>query len=246
MKKLVVLALVLALMSGLVSCSVYSDPDIAAEYLVPFAEAGTRWNEISLLEEDGYGRKLYSYESAADGMYNVLSDYTAEVNKSMYFYIICQKKTNSAVYCYEDVCYVYTPSLEADNTDRISELKRDNDWNLELNEEKMTAYSRSLFDEKVAGYLKPSEKNDAVKALEHSIGYNLDKYYIDVIFTANGDPIFILREVTEWSTYEDVAVFGKNYVFVVNEENECVYSVLSDNPEDWREQIAKFRGEILE
>ena len=74
---------------------------------------------IEVLEEDGYGRKLFTFT----GLDN---------NKAI---LICQKSDTSKSYYYEDKNYLQVNTFEIDN-DVLADLKEKNDWNkpLKVNE----------------------------------------------------------------------------------------------------------------
>lgn len=81
---------------------------------------------VSLVEEvetDGYGRILFTYC----------------VNYEEYpigAYVICQKRDDDFVYYYEDQCVVMAPTLEEISVQALEDLKKQNDWNQEFQEEK--------------------------------------------------------------------------------------------------------------
>ena len=74
-----------------------------------------------VLERDTQGRILFSYETTS-----------CITNNWEQAYVICQRSDPSAVYFYEDICYI----LAADTAD-LEVLKTANDWNKPLNEEKL-------------------------------------------------------------------------------------------------------------
>ena len=75
-----------------------------------------------IIETDSYNRTLFAYE-AFNHIENVLKTYL----------VICQQATSKNVLFYEDICYIsYT-----EETELISELKNNNDWEKPLNQSKM-------------------------------------------------------------------------------------------------------------
>ncbi len=84
--------------------------------------------ECSIIETDSFGRVLFTYSG-----YNIISDKYETVS------VICQKYDSENVYYYEDICYAYTNSEE-----EIYELKKDNDWDKEHQNDKMTKRSNEV------------------------------------------------------------------------------------------------------
>ena len=76
-----------------------------------------------VVETDDYGRILVAYEG-----YNKLTETDECV------YVICQKYENSTVYFYEDINYEW---IGKETTD-IEGFKKDNDWNKEIDESKLS------------------------------------------------------------------------------------------------------------
>lgn len=102
------------------------DLAICASYAVPGMycddlKGGAFSYEI--IEEDSYGRILYRFETI-----NCLTE------KEETVYVICQKTVSKYVYFYEDICYLF----EENDNDDLMALKERNDWESELNTEKMS------------------------------------------------------------------------------------------------------------
>lgn len=240
-KKIVISVVILSL-CFLISCSSHTKtPDIVVEYQVPFAASGLHWNEIEIVDNDEYGRKIYSYKSEGEHT-NVFCDYTADTfNAPVLMYVLVQKNDDDFVYCYDDFCFVYVKSFEIDNSDIIFELKEKNDWNKPIQEKKLTAISIDI-KEKVLDYPIYKAEEDAVATLEQFVGYKIDKYYLDAIFLPDATPIFVLREVESW---EEIT-FGKSYVFSLpTEEREATYLELSNDIQNWNEEIHNFKTTLL-
>ena len=101
---------------------------------------------IEIIEEDKYGRVLFYYYERC-GFYDKENMYDEEFYNDSYSILIMQKKTDSYVYFYEDYCYEshkigdkkFLKDGVFDYTKLdFSELKEQNDWNKEINEEKCT------------------------------------------------------------------------------------------------------------
>ncbi len=82
-------------------------------YAIPgFYESDWHSVKADIIDEDNYGRMLFAV--SARGM-NAVG--------------ICQKHTDSAVYYYDNINYVYTDEYNECSTEMMEKLKSANDWN---------------------------------------------------------------------------------------------------------------------
>ena len=221
--------------------SKYNSYDILVEYQVPFTESRPRWNEVDLIEEDEYGRKIFSYKSVGSHT-NVLHDYMgADYNNApVLVYIITQKTDKKFIYCYDDICYAYVKTF-GDNDRTIAEFKKSNDWGEPINDEKLTALSINICCDKIMKYLVMSIEETAVTTLSDMANYEIDDYYIDAIFLEDATPIFVLREVINREKHE----FGKSFVFhIPDDSSKATYLELSDDIQNWNEEIHNFKATL--
>ena len=121
-----------------------------------------------LIELDTQGRRLIRYER-----YNeILDDFDAVL-------VICQKMTKNQVFFYEDICYTSIPSdvaegkeLEAyvSEGELIASFKAQNDWNMPLNETKMSR--RTVTEVTLDSYIQTDreyDSGDLIPVLEHAM-----------------------------------------------------------------------------
>ena len=240
-KYLIVLNIFLSLFF-LQSCGLQDKSyDIIVEYQVPFADPNPRWNEVDLIDEDEYGRKIFSYKSV--GLYtNVFGDYieTLYSNAPVLLYVVVQKNNNRFVYCYEDLCYCYVNSFDNDNSTIIENLKTNNDWGKPFDDKKMTVLSVDMYRDKIVKNSALSIQDETVMLLEQKIGCKINDYYLDTIFLEDATPIFVLREVTNRERYE--FEFGKSFVFCISDDKSNVtYLQLSDDIQNWNQEIRDFK-----
>lgn len=122
----IALLMLIALLSGcgstnkrdhLVACGSYAVPGMDCSDL-----KGNHYT-CEMLEEDSYGRVLFSYE-----IYNVVS------GKEENALIVCQLMNGEDVYFYEDVCFL----IGDYNDEDIVQIKEKNDWERKPNPDKMT------------------------------------------------------------------------------------------------------------
>ena len=132
MKKFILLIVTLMLViTNFCSCDIevskWTVTHICGSYAVPgMFDPDAKSSGAKILEQDEYGRILFAYTR--------LSVITEQIESVA---VVCQKYDRSFVYYYEDVCYTPYNYDEAD----IEIIKRDNDWNQPLNEERMSRRS---------------------------------------------------------------------------------------------------------
>ena len=94
-------------------------------YSVPgFYQSDLKGNSADVVEVDDFGRTLVSFEG-----YNRFTD------KDECVYVICQAYSDSTIYFYEDANYAWM----SEPTFNLDDLKKENDWNCELNMLKCSA-----------------------------------------------------------------------------------------------------------
>lgn len=121
-------------------------------------------SEIVVIEEDSYGRTMFSYFER-----NEISSIS---------YLIAQKSENGYVYFYPDFNFIsseYNYSNEYSDVifsaDEINTLKSLNDWNLPLDESKMVRYEITILKEKPESKV-PKETFEALlKSLSRQSNY---------------------------------------------------------------------------
>lgn len=112
------------------ACSSYDEVMISgstlATYAIPGAGGYTPHNKptIKLIERDDYGRVLYHLQTK--------DDYKIDA------FFITQESDQEHIYYYDNICYVCLSDSENEKDLVIMDLKRANDWNTILNENKMT------------------------------------------------------------------------------------------------------------
>ncbi len=238
--------IVLVLVLVIIVCVLYHKSieiaETIVEYNVPFADSGSRWNNIKLMEVDVYGRRLYQYESIGNYT-NVFSDYITYETKNtpVLVYIICQKSGFNTVYCYEN-SYMYSSALMKKGDQKLENFKTENDWDKPLSEEKMIHYSTYDHSEQLIDKSFPEGITGVIEALENTLSKDIEDYYIDVIFTPDAMPIYVLRELYQSVPDADKNVFGKSYVFIVSDESNVIYSELTSDIDEWRELINDFKA----
>ena len=224
------------------SSSKIESAKIVMEYQVPFAQATSRWTEIVLLEKDEYGRELYRCKS--EGSYpNVFSDFMDEsfTNAPVLFYLIVQKSDKGFVYCHEALSYIYIPSLEGNNEEVIDRLKETNDWGSPIQDAELMALPIDMKSNGMEDYVLGSVEKSVMDSFEKKIGYEIESYYLDCIFSADAQPIFVLREVKQWASQTTSNEFGKSYVFTVSEDGSDIsVQELSNSISFWNEEINGF------
>ena len=135
-KKSFCVTLSLFLLVFLIGCQLGVSEDIklliASSYAVPGVNDEIKGESCSIIEEDKFGRILFSRE--------YICDIAGDEKKAI---MICQKYTDDCVYFYEDICYMRNDISD----EKIATLKKLNDWNLPLDYGKMSSRKFNTFFE---------------------------------------------------------------------------------------------------
>lgn len=105
---------------------------ICGSYAVPgmfFFEVKGGVTECTIIEEDSYGRVLFSYST----INNIIKERDTVL-------VIFQKNDSDYIYFYEDICYIEENASEAD----LSYFKYINDWNKPFNQEKFSKRPKKM------------------------------------------------------------------------------------------------------
>ena len=127
MMRIVKILAVILLCIGLVSCTgeSYHCLLVCGSYAVPgifYSDMKGPETDCRIIETDSFGRVLFEFIAPC-----FITGKTENV------LVICQKADSDYVYFYEDICFSF-----ADNNEfSVSALKEINDWNKELNIDKM-------------------------------------------------------------------------------------------------------------
>ncbi|XMB73076.1 hypothetical protein RJI07_03970 [Mycoplasmatota bacterium WC30] len=120
--------------------------------------------EIIVIEEDNYGRTMFSYVESND--------------ISSYSYLIAQKSDPDYVYFYPDYNFISSEydywnnqDKEMFTDDEINELKLLNDWDLPLDESKMVHFEITTLKEKPETAIEEEVFENLLKSLSGKSGY---------------------------------------------------------------------------
>ena len=103
--------------------------------------------ELAVIDRDDYGRRLVYLEIGNPVFYTYYSNRTKETMNAHVFLIV-QRTMEKKVYYYEDVCFrVYEKTSDFTDLEK-KELENRNDWDMPLNEERMTC--RNVIERKKA------------------------------------------------------------------------------------------------
>ncbi len=200
---------------ALAVCGSYAVPGMLCNDL----KGGTY--DCSVLDTDSEGRILFSYTTL-----NTITD------KKETVLIICQSAGSKYVYFYEDICYFMgDPSDSA-----IETLKKQNDWDCDLDFSKMTrranniSFDHVLITEDELDYRKI--RTACCRAFEIQESQIKDLYILD--YNENQQAMYIL-ELEEGNDSE-------RYCVVVNEFYEVCYISINDI-DTFYSEIAGFKQE---
>ena len=147
---------------------------------VPYViEGDSKFDKISKIEVDSFGRALYRYET-----------YAAFWKETVEIYVVCQSVEDGLPLYYEDFCYLIHGASDGEFTDdELASLKEKNDWGKPLEPEKMRKVSKNWH----LDWSRQCEK--ARDAAASALGLNDSKtVYLDALEHEN-DVWFVLVEV---------------------------------------------------
>lgn len=216
----------LCMLTGCISLPQSQSLDLAVcgSYAVPGMHCsdlkGGRF-DCEVLDTDSQGRILFLYTTL-----NTITD------KEETVLIICQIAGSKHVYFYEDICYFMGEPSE----DEIGNLKKQNDWDCDLDFSKMTrranniSFDLFLMDEDELDYRKV--RAACCRAFEIEESQIKDLYILD--YNENKQVMYILE-----LEKDDVS---ERYCVLVNEFYEVAYMSISD-ADTFYSDIAGFKQE---
>lgn len=252
MKKILIfVSMILILLTGCDPSYVESSPELYTVVANNILGAGmSRWEYTYVIEEDSYGRVMFLYTATPSS--NI---YLGPI----YAVCICQKSDNEYTYYYEDDCFfvcvnaeelvnrgTVTRLLENISQNDIDELKLRNDWEKELNEEKMTV-SRSFkqFNDKEEYKSGSQHYKAALNAVKCPDGYRL-WYYIICSDKAGRQLIWIQEKKSDGTStnLEDI----RNFLVIVGkngevESDDCILELTTEHLYDYRDIVKEFKAE---
>lgn len=193
------------------------------------------WDEIEILETDSKGRVLFQY----------YSDVSSYPEPDIYIVLVCQKSDDEFTYYYDDYCF-FIAKTKADITDvKIANLKQLNDWDKELQNDKLTKV-KSSFDNMMFNEKKEKSLNEMLDSYfnqqEDVYSYlpiTTDQYGKQLIYVLKGKPSkFNSKGLLE--TDEDPEL----YIMILNKDdsfNKDTFLQELDNEYEYQEQLHKFK-----
>ena len=196
-----------------------------------FGIEASKWDELSILEEDSQGRVLFEY----------CSDANSYPNGRIYVILICQQSDDKYAYYYDNYCF-FVVAKESEITDeKINTLKELNDWDENLNNDKMTKVECTLvqmqytneeqekMNEKFCAYLIPEE------------GYIYDFHQITV--NKDGKQLYFIRRFKKRTEYE-AAQLHEAYIMILNQDGSFNSDTFMQEVEDeynYQKQLQEFK-----
>lgn len=191
---------------------------------------GNDFDKIEILDEDQYGRIMFSYETWHS--YLITESY----DESIYCIIISQKSDDVYSYVYTDYNFIVAQSADEISSDKINELKELNDWNKELNED--------LFV-KIPIKYKKDQGNINTKVIRKAFNFSISNYTITwqdyCFFTKDeyGRQIYFVRNRDENKKLKNayVMMFFSDGTF-----NEDTYITEITDIWNYQDELADFKS----
>jgi len=185
--------------------------------------------KIEVLEEDLYGRILFTYTMDTSRTYGY---------GRIWVVAICQKSDRKLTYYYEDECFIISDAFENFSEEDINNLKLNNDWDKPVNENKLS--SRPIYPD-YDGY-------------SGTIAYNIIRLYkgvskdnkVGVRFTDyDGEGKILCLAVEYDADYDDdIEVTTKYYLMIFNEDgtyNKDTFVVEIEDLYNYQELLHEFK-----
>ena len=178
-------------------------------------------SSCKILETDDYGRILFSIEG-----------YCSISGKEASALAICQKY-DKYIYFYEDICYLMDSTSEEDK----EALKKNNDWNLPFNEEKMARRPcKTTFD----GFLQTGSSLDknrlrelVSKQLDQSVSELKEYVILDVDFAGHELYLFVFKSEEQQLTK----------YFVISDSSYQINTVKITDTDTFSDDLIAFKKE---
>lgn len=161
--------------------------------------------EIKVIEEDTFGRTLYSYTVYAEG-----SEYYGY--ELIWVVAICQKSDRKSTYYYEDECFIISDTIESISDEDINDLKLSNDWNKPLNEDKLSSRPIHRNYNGYSGII-------AYDSFSHGIGMEAGaEAGVRFVDYDGKDKILYFVAKYDADYYDGIDVKSRYYLMIINED----------------------------
>lgn len=190
----------------------------------------SEWVITEVIEEDSYGRILFSYTMNVEGVYYGYGQ--------IWVLAICQKFDKKLTYYYEDMCFILSDEFEDFSEEDIKNLKINNDWDKPLNEEKM---SNRPIHGNYNGYSGMLAHDIITEGISIAEGVDVSVTFVDYDGT---DKILCLAYEYDANKYDGIMVEVKYYLMIINEDgsyNEDTYLIEFNDFYNYQKLLHKFK-----
>ena len=237
MKKVTIIIIIVLIVSTITGCRLYDGEHwelyrmVRLNVLATNGVGETDKVDIEVIEEDEYGRILFSYSM------NISYVYTGY--ESIRIIAICQESDRRRTYYYEDQCFIISDSYENISQEDIDNLKADNDWGEPLNEDE---YSSRPIKPKYSDFYRMGARDifiseiDVEDTLEVSCGFTDYDGISKILF------YIVTNEYIE--SDGDYTHKQNFYVMIINEDgtyNKDEFLVEIDDLYNYQKQLHEFK-----
>jgi hypothetical protein len=192
-----------------------SDLFAVACYSVPLLTTNWDFDQVTVIEEDKYGRVMYRYTSYTN---HALDEYNGDHICAL---LICQKSDRKYAYYYENYSFIISTGEDAFTDSDVQQLKSLNDWGIELAGEKLSKVANSF---ELYGDLTYFEHRKAFDVVKNYLKLQTSTaYFADIIAEDADNKIFFA--LREYAKSAKGYVFGKTY-FVISDKD---FNIDSEN-----------------
>ena len=186
--------------------------------------------DIEVIEEDTYGRTLYSYTMNVEGRY--------EGYGRIWVVAICQKSDRKLTYYYEDKCFILSDTLDSISEADIDSLKLNNDWDNPINEEKLSC--RPIRPDYIE-YIRLGVTDIFNHEMDVEDGAKLSERFTD--YDGEGKILYYVIKY-DADDYDDIDIVTRLYFMIINEDGSYNKDTFVEEIEDlynYQEQLHIFK-----
>ena len=222
-----------------------------AAFSIPDAEQmGT---QINVIERDQEGRILFEVSFGRKAFY--YKDYGND-SARLYAYAVCQQYDDQFVYYYEDICFAVFQDQAAFSQEQKDGLKETNDWNMPLDDSRMT--KKAILPEESEGRKLPylsigyerAEKIEDYRAIEVfqktvSVA-DREQVYADILDIDSEDRLLIIVTVLQRKSFDKIKMETIRSYFMIydtNSDSQAAPIVEIESAETFADQLIVFKSQ---
>jgi len=241
--KIILIVLLILLFCQLVSCDMlfYAKKNeayiVAFSNQVPFETYDSKTDKYLKLAEDSFGRELVYLEGVKLHYYwdSKTKDYV-----DAKIYLIC-KPNKDSVTVYDNYCFMYSKEEIDFNSEKMNNFLEINDWDKEINIEKIATYSYNLSNNSSDLFT-----DEIIEKTQNEAGVSIENGLCETLVTANGKRFAIIHNVVNFRGGKPYTE-RETYVYAIDVHGTPVHvQRITGEPMEWQAQLADYKKIISE